>query len=254
MKTLKHLATLCTALLLTTAAFGQTARMHLNGTLQNMHLWRGQQVADGGVLAADLNVGLLDDKLKVGLWGGTDFTGDYKEFDYYVSYSVAGFTVAVWDIFNYSPALTFSKDIFNYNKHSTGHFLDLSVAYDFDTKFEVPLRLYWATIFAGRDLTIDGDNRYSTYVNAEYSVFRDEHRGCRSGRHVCLHPRRSRRRRKFLRLRRHRPDFAAGDLQAEAGTLRHAGLRPCDVESRSAGRIPAGGGQSLCILIIFAGA
>lgn len=175
MKTLKHLATLCAALLLSTAAFGQAARMHLNGTLQNMHLWRGQQVADGGVLAADLNVGLLDDKLKVGLWGGTDFTGDYKEFDYYVSYSVAGFTVAVWDIFNYSPALPFSKDIFNYNKHSTGHFLDLSVAYDFDTKFEVPLRLYWATIFAGRDLNQAGRNRYSTYVNAEYSVFRDEH-------------------------------------------------------------------------------
>lgn len=175
MKTLKHLAALCAALFLTAAAFGQTARMHLNGTLQNMHLWRGQQVADGGVLAADLNVGLLDDKLKVGLWGGTDFTGDYKEFDYYVSYSTAGFTVAVWDIFNYSPALPFSKDIFNYNKHSTGHFLDLSVAYDFDTKFEVPLRLYWATIFAGRDLNQAGRNRYSTYVNAEYSLFRDEH-------------------------------------------------------------------------------
>lgn len=48
MKTLKHLAALCAALFLTAAAFGQTARMHLNGTLQNMHLWRGQQVADGG--------------------------------------------------------------------------------------------------------------------------------------------------------------------------------------------------------------
>ncbi len=58
--------------------------------------------------------------------GGTDFTGDYKEFDYYVSYSVAGFTFAVWDIFNYSPELPFSKDIFNYNKYSTSHFLDFT--------------------------------------------------------------------------------------------------------------------------------
>lgn len=175
MKTLRHLAALCAALFLTAAAFGQTARMHLSGTLQNMHLWRGQQVADGGILAADVNVGLLDDGLKVGLWGGTDFTGDYKEFDYYLSYSIAGFTVAVWDIYNYSPGLPFSKDIFNYNKFSTSHFLDLSVAYNFDTKFEVPLRLYWATIFAGRDLNLEGRNRYSTYVNAEYSVYRDEH-------------------------------------------------------------------------------
>lgn len=175
MKTLKQLAALAAALLLTASAFGQTARMHLSGTLQNMHLWRGLQIADGGVLAADVNVGLFNDRLKVGLWGGNDFTGDYKEFDYYVSYSAAGFTVAVWDIFNYSPGLPYSKDIFNYNKFSTTHFLDLSVAYNFDTKFEVPLRLYWATIFAGRDLNLAGKNRYSTYVNAEYSVFRDEH-------------------------------------------------------------------------------
>ena len=39
----------------------------------------------------------------------------------------------------------------------------------------MPLRLYWATIFAGRDLNQAGRNRYSTYVNAEYSLFRDEH-------------------------------------------------------------------------------
>lgn len=174
MKNLKLFAVLFGALLLSASAFGQTARLHLNGTLQNMHLWRGLQVADGGVLAADLNVGFLDDGLKVGLWGGTDFTGDYKEFDYYVSYSVAGFTVALWDIFNYSPDLPFSKDIFNYNKYSTTHFLDLSVAYNFDTKFDVPLRLYWATIFAGRDLNTAGDNRYSTFVSAEYSVYRNE--------------------------------------------------------------------------------
>ena len=95
MKNLKHLAVLFAALLLSASAFGQTARMHLNGTLQNMHLWRGLQVADGGVLAADLHLGLFDDGLRIGLWGGTDFTGDYKEFDYYVSYSVAGFTFAV---------------------------------------------------------------------------------------------------------------------------------------------------------------
>ena len=175
MKDLKHLAVLFAVLFLSASAFGQTARLHLNGTLQNMHLWRGLQVADGGVLAADLNLGLFDDGLKVGLWGGTDFTGDYKEFDYYVSYSVAGFTFAVWDIFNYSPALPFSKDIFNYNKYSTSHFLDLSVGYNFDTKLNVPLRLYWATIFAGRDLNVAGDNMYSTFVSAEYSVFRDEH-------------------------------------------------------------------------------
>ena len=32
-----------------------------------MHLWRGLQVADGGVLAADLNLELFDDGLRIGL-------------------------------------------------------------------------------------------------------------------------------------------------------------------------------------------
>lgn len=161
------------ALLCGSAASGQ--KLHLSGTLQNMHLWRGLQVADGGVLAADLNVGFLDDGLRVGLWGGTDFTGDYKEFDYYLSYTVSGFTVALWDIFNYSPELSFSKDIFNYNKFSTSHFLDLSVSYNFDMLFKVPLRLNWCTIFAGRDLNNAGQNRYTTFAYAEYSIFRDTH-------------------------------------------------------------------------------
>ena len=172
MKNLKFWLAPVTALLLTTTIGAQ--QLHLSGTLQNMHLWRGLQVADGGVLAADMNIGFFDDALKVGLWGGTDLTGDYKEFDYYASYSIDGFTVALWDIFNYSPGLPFSKDIFNYNKYSTTHFLDLSLAYNFDTTLKVPLRLSWATIFAGRDLNIAGDNRYSTFVYAEYTLFRND--------------------------------------------------------------------------------
>lgn len=155
------------------ASYGQ--KFHLSGTLQNMHLWRGLQIADGGVLAADVSMGLAKDRLKIGLWGGTDFVGDYKEFDYYISYTASGFSVAIWDIYNYSPTLPFSQDIFNYNKYSTGHFLDFSLGYDFDAKLGVPLRLSWATIFAGRDLNFEGQNMFSTFVYGEYSVFRDKH-------------------------------------------------------------------------------
>ena len=92
MKKIKYLL-VAAALMVSSASFGQ--QFHLSGTLQNMHLWRGLQIADGGVLAADVSMGLFKDRLKIGLWGGTDFTGDYKEFDYYLSYSASGFTVAV---------------------------------------------------------------------------------------------------------------------------------------------------------------
>ncbi len=65
-----------------------------------------------------------------------DFTGDYKEFDYYLSYTVAGFSVALWDIYKLFARAALQQDIFNYNKYSTTHFLDLSVGYNFDTLFE----------------------------------------------------------------------------------------------------------------------
>lgn len=65
MKTLKFWIAPLAALLLSTTVYGQ--QLHLSGTLQNMHLWRGLQVADGGVLAADMNIGFFDDALKVGL-------------------------------------------------------------------------------------------------------------------------------------------------------------------------------------------
>lgn len=169
-----------------------------------MHLWRGLQVADGGVLSADLNVGFLDDGLKVGLWGGTDFTGDYKEFDYYASYTVAGFTVAVWDIYNYSPDLPYSKDIFNYNKYSTSHFLDLSVAYNFDTLLKVPLRVSWATDLCGPRPESGGQQPLFDLplCRVQRLPRRALDGGCRSGRHVCLQPRRGGRRCELLWLRR----------------------------------------------------
>lgn len=65
MKTLKFWIAPLAALLPSTTVYGQ--QLHLSGTLQNMHLWRGLQVADGGVLAADMNIGFFDDALKVGL-------------------------------------------------------------------------------------------------------------------------------------------------------------------------------------------
>lgn len=69
MKKIKYLL-VAAALMVSSASFGQ--QFHLSGTLQNMHLWRGLQIADGGVLAADVSMGLFKDRLKIGLWGGTD--------------------------------------------------------------------------------------------------------------------------------------------------------------------------------------
>lgn len=175
MKRIKSIAVALIMLVSAPAAVAQN--LNLGVGLQNMHLWRGLQVADGGVISADVNLGLFKDNFKIGLWGGTDITGRYKEFDYYLSYSIAGFSVSVWDIFNYSPGIYGSDksyNIFNYNRNSTIHFIDVSLGYNFDVLLNVPLSVNWSTIIQGRDLNSSGTNMYSTYVYAEYSVFRNE--------------------------------------------------------------------------------
>ncbi len=140
--------------------------------LKNMHLWRGLQVTNTALSAVDLNLKDKSNSFTVGLWGGAGFNGDYKEFDYYMSYAKGGFKVALWDIYNFSKGATYNNhQVFNYSARETGHFIDLSVAYRFQGKF--PLNVSWATVIFGRDRgALNEKNLYSTYVSMDYPVLR----------------------------------------------------------------------------------
>lgn len=140
--------------------------------LKNMHLWRGLQVTNTALGAVDLHLKDKSNSFTAGLWGGAGFTGDYKEFDYYMSYSKSGFTVALWDIYNFSKDATYNnRQVFNYSARDTGHFIDISVAYRFQGSF--PLNISWATVIFGRDRgVLNEKNLYSTYVSMDYPVLR----------------------------------------------------------------------------------
>jgi len=140
--------------------------------LKNMHLWRGLQVTNTALGAVDLNLKDKSGAFTIGLWGGAGFTGEYKEFDYYMSFEKRGFKIALWDIYNFSKGAPYNnEEAFNYKAHETGHFIDLSVAYRFQGSF--PLNVSWATIFFGRDRDAENTkNRYSTYVSMDYPMLR----------------------------------------------------------------------------------
>lgn len=78
-------------------------------TLKNMHLWRGLEVTADAMAMADLYYVNPAATLRAGLCGGAAFSGDYKEFDYFVSYSERGFLVEVWDIYNFSPGAAYNN-------------------------------------------------------------------------------------------------------------------------------------------------
>ena len=61
------------------------AQLHLKANVQNNHLWRGMEVSDGIVLLTDLSYTMANDHVTVGLWGGCNSEGSYKEFNHYLN-------------------------------------------------------------------------------------------------------------------------------------------------------------------------
>jgi hypothetical protein len=138
--------------------------------LENMHLWRGQEVVDEFTLATEIYYTDKSRTFKFGLWGGSGLNGKFKEFDYYFNYSKSGLTFAIWDIYNFSPNAEYNnKQFFNYNARETGRFIDASLSYRFQDNF--PVKLFWATILFGRDRgALNERNRYSTYTEVSFPV------------------------------------------------------------------------------------
>lgn len=146
----------------------------LNLQLKTMHLWRGYRVTDAAMSAATLAYTSRDGKFQAGFWGGYSFNGEFTEFDNFISYSTNGFTVAVWDINNFSsyPDAKF----FDYS-HDGSRFVDVTVAYQLQNE-SFPLKLSWSTVVAGRDFytKTNGDtkSRFSTYVEANFPILRED--------------------------------------------------------------------------------
>lgn len=164
------------ALFLLTIGFSiqMYAQLHLSANVQNAHLWRGIEVADGLVFTTDVSLFASKERFRIGLWGGTNTQGTYKEFNYYASYTYRGFSLALWDTYNFSPGATYNnKEFFNYKARETGRFLDAIACYRFEGRF--PLLLSWSTVIFGRDRNADNTaNKYSTFCYAEYPIYQKD--------------------------------------------------------------------------------
>lgn len=148
--------------------------------LKNMHYWRGFAVTTAPLIASSLYYQSPNGLWKMGFWGGMGFNESYREFDYFVSFQKGGFFVSAWDIYNFSAPEISGEGYFDYSNRTTGHFIDLTVGYDFGEAF--PLKLAASTIVHGRDsdmideefLERSGRLRYTTYIEATYTVLKNE--------------------------------------------------------------------------------
>ena len=159
-------------------ALGAAAQVHFDAGLETSHLWRGLEVSSGLDVTSQFSFSDKANHFNIGVWGGMQVGRDkYKEFDYFASYSNGGFTVALWDIWNFTDATGDAAKCFNYNCRTTGRFQDLSVSYNFGEK--VPLTLTWATVISGSDRgngkgEAKDTQRYSTWIQASYKVYEND--------------------------------------------------------------------------------
>jgi len=158
-----------------TTAVKKDIPFDINLQVRSNYIWRGFKVSDAPITDVDMHYNFTKSKsLEVGVWGGTSFTGDYKEFDYYVSYTKPTYSFSIWDVNNFSDFP--NVDLFNYNPGSTSHFIDVRAGYKFGNSF--PLSVDWTTIILGRDThpTSNGNvaNNYSNYVELGYRFFKFE--------------------------------------------------------------------------------
>jgi hypothetical protein len=147
-------------------------KIHSALQLRNSHLWRGQEVSSGLIYTGDVH---LDGKnFYGGFWTGGNVDGSYKEFNNYAGYKNKHLTVELWDIYNFSPDATYNnKEFFNYNANETGRFWDLRSYYLISDK--IPLTLSANTVVFGRDRNKENtENKYSSFVSAEYPVYKKE--------------------------------------------------------------------------------
>ena len=154
-----------------------TDNFNLSLNFQNMHIWHGFVVTPGFMMGSSIEFTLNNEKLTAGLWGGANSTGSYREFSYYMNYTLSpDLLVSLISHNNYSN--TENPDIFSYNKYTSPNFVDIVFEYSFHDL--VPMSLYWSTILFGNggDYEInDAGNvtdSYSNYSEIRYALLHED--------------------------------------------------------------------------------
>lgn len=156
---------------------GMPSRLDFNVGLKTSHLWRGLVINDGMTATGNIHYALNEGRnFIVGVWGGAGFDGNYHEIDYYIQYQKNNFSIGLWDLFNTTGID--NPDVFNYNKNTTTHIIDLRTSYRFSESFpmrvEVDVLLYSGKNDRQFHESNDYNSRYSTYVEVSYPVVRNE--------------------------------------------------------------------------------
>ncbi len=155
--------------------------------LVSRYIWRGTDYGNSPAIQPAIAFSVAG--FKAGFWGSyglgaysrqiNDSTianmGHYAEVDFYLSYTLKGFTIMAYDYFlPNSLEPNNGNKYFNFKNKTTGHTVEICLSWAGPEKF--PLQLYAGTLVYGADKGKDSTgvygtgnkNNYSTYFEAAY--------------------------------------------------------------------------------------
>ncbi len=144
------------------------SKIGLNIAFKNRHLWRCGQSINGFSAQSTLSYNLPF--LTVGAWGAYELNaGSYSEVDIFVEgHFLKYFTLGVYDFYNPVDAGGRSYKDFSDIKNSPNHVIDVFLKYKGTES--LPLGGLIATYVYGNDKDDKGDQRYSTYLELNYTL------------------------------------------------------------------------------------
>lgn len=130
------------------------------------YVWRG--LLFNGNPNIQPTISLTAGGLCVGSWASFAASQDYAEVDLFATYTLGNFSFTLYDYYNEIESNMDSVDYFNWDKKTTGHLVEGTIAWTGPESF--PLNVTLATFFYGYDTNKNQNQNNSTYLELGYPV------------------------------------------------------------------------------------
>ena len=151
----------------------KSVRFSLGADLVSRYIWRGKDYGNSPAIQPNVSFSLAG--FKIWAWGSygviyNENSGNYAEFDPYISYTWKWFTVGVTDYF-FPNGLTSNDNnrYFNYDSKQTGHAFEACITFTGPEKF--PVQVFAGTLFYGADKVKDSTGVYYLGTKNNYSTY-----------------------------------------------------------------------------------
>jgi hypothetical protein len=171
-----------------TTSVEKEKRLELNVDIVSRYLWRGQCWGGNYTAVQPAIEYAVTPKFSLGLWGTTNFKGDYfypdgetaykgyQEIDLYVTYQINDFLqFQLWDYYwpSVSKVEGVDNSFFNYGKDGVKT-VDAVLYFDFSEGYKLPFNATISTLIAGNDYRYNSDGEdpkqnFTTYLELGYT-------------------------------------------------------------------------------------